>query len=255
MVLHSQHSIVIEAPAEEVYSLIAEVNHWPVIFSPTVYTEHIERSQSAERFRIWALANGAVKNWSSRRTLDPVAKVITFDQEVSQPPVASMGGSWSFTETSGGTEVVLRHHFTAVDDAPEAVRWITEVLDTNSAAELAGLRKAAEVSAPAEDLVFTFADSVQVNGPVAMAYQFINEVDQWPSRCPTCSGWTCGWTRPVCSTWRWIPWHRTVPRIPRVRCGCAWTRPRSCTSRSRYPRCCPATVAAGRSCLTARRPR
>ncbi|HEY4021568.1 MAG TPA: aromatase/cyclase, partial [Pseudonocardiaceae bacterium] len=133
--LHSQHSIVVDAPVDQVYSLIAEVDRWPVIFGPTVYTEHLERSSSEERFRIWALAGGAVKNWTSRRTLDPVARVITFEQEVSQPPVASMGGSWSFTATQGGTEVLLGHHFTAVDDAQEAVDWITRVLDTNSEAE------------------------------------------------------------------------------------------------------------------------
>lgn len=185
MVLHSQHSIVIDAPVDQVYSLIADVTRWPVIFAPTVYAEHIERDESSERFRIWALANGAVKNWSSYRTLDPAARVITFEQEVSQPPVASMGGIWSFTATAEGrTEVVLGHHFTAVDDDPDGIAWITKALDTNSASELAGLRAAAEVGAPVDDLVFTFADSVRVNGPLEAAYRFIDEADRWPARLP-----------------------------------------------------------------------
>ncbi|HEY4023994.1 MAG TPA: aromatase/cyclase, partial [Pseudonocardiaceae bacterium] len=47
-----------------------------------------------------------------------------------------------------------------------------------------GLRRAAEVSAPVGDLVFTFADSVQVNGPIDTAYQFIDEADRWPVRLP-----------------------------------------------------------------------
>ncbi len=185
MVEHSEHSIRIDAPIEKVYALIADVTSWPVIFEPTVYTEHLERGETEERFRIWALANGAVKTWSSRRSLDAAARTISFQQEVSQPPVSSMGGTWSFIEAAdGATEVSLRHHYTAVEDAPEALDWIVRALDTNSAKELAGLRRAAEVPLPIEELVFSFTDSVRVDGPAELAYQFIDEAGRWPQRLP-----------------------------------------------------------------------
>lgn len=89
-----EHEITVQAPAAEVYRLIAEVTNWPLIFPPSVYVDHVERGEREERIRIWATANGTAKNWTSRRTLDPQALRITFRQEVSAPPVAAMGGTW-----------------------------------------------------------------------------------------------------------------------------------------------------------------
>ncbi|MGI8664792.1 MAG: aromatase/cyclase [Jatrophihabitans sp.] len=185
MVEYSEHTIKIQAPVDKVFELIADAASWPVIFGPTIYVEHLERSDTIERFRIWALANGEVKSWSSRRKIDRASQLITFEQEVSQPPVASMSGTWLFDATAdGGTEVSLEHQFTAVDDDPESVQWINTVLDSNSASELAGLRSAAEVAEATDELVFTFADSVRVQGPLALAYEFIKDAEQWPSRLP-----------------------------------------------------------------------
>ena len=91
MIHHTEHRIAIDAPVDVVYGLLAEVGRWPRLFGPTVHTEHVERSERSERIRIWATANDEVKTWTSRRELDPDAHRITFRQEVSHPPVASMG--------------------------------------------------------------------------------------------------------------------------------------------------------------------
>ena len=184
MVEQTVHSTSIPAPIELVYDLIADVTQWPVIFTPTVHVEHLERSPSEELFQIWALANGAVKTWTSRRTLDPIGREITFQQQVSQPPVASMGGSWRFlAEPDGGTTVELYHHFSAVDDDPQALDWIRRALDSNSNAELEGLRKAA-VADNAAELQLRFSDEVHIDAPAELAFRFIDEADQWPSRLP-----------------------------------------------------------------------
>src|SRR4051794_34497189 len=88
----TEHEITIEAPAEVVYKLIADVGNWPRLFPPTVYVDHVEKLGDDERIRIWATANGEVKTWTSRRSLDPVGLRVDFRQEVSSPPVAAMGG-------------------------------------------------------------------------------------------------------------------------------------------------------------------
>lgn len=180
-----EHEITIAAAAADVYRLIAEVENWPRIFPPTVYVDHVERGDRTERIRIWAIANGEAKNWTSRRTLDPEGLRITFRQEVSTPPVATMGGTW-VVEPLGDSRsrVRLLHDYRAVDDDPESLKWIDEAVDRNSRSELAALKANVELATGAEELTLSFEDSVRVEGAAKDIYDFINEAHLWQSRLP-----------------------------------------------------------------------
>ncbi|WP_101258546.1 aromatase/cyclase [Streptomyces barkulensis] len=180
-----EHEITVSAPAATVYRLIAEVENWPRIFPPTIYVDHVERNEDSERIRIWATANGEAKNWTSRRVLDPENLRIGFRQEVSAPPVASMGGTW-VVEALSATEsrVRLLHDYRAVDDDPESLRWIDEAVDRNSRSELAALKANIEQAHAAEDLTFSFEDSVRIAGSAKDAFDFVNEAGLWPERLP-----------------------------------------------------------------------
>lgn len=180
------HTTRIAAPVERVYALIADATRWPAVFGPTVHLEHLDRTGQDERFQIWATVNGTVATWTSKRHLDPVGASVRFDQERSQAPVATMGGEWSFRpDCSGnGCEVVLEHHFSAVDDDPAAIEWISTALDRNSESELGALRRIAELGHPPEDILFSFEDVVHTAGPVQDAYEFLLRGDLWPQRLP-----------------------------------------------------------------------
>ncbi|MFF6782492.1 SRPBCC family protein [Streptomyces sp. NPDC012510] len=180
-----EHEITVQAPATEVYRLIAEVENWPRIFPPTVYVDHVERGENQERIRIWATANGEVKNWTSRRTLDPEALRITFRQEVSAPPVASMGGTWIIEPLSEDTSRIrLLHDYRAIDDDPESLKWIDEAVDRNSRSELDALKTNVELAHAAAEVTFSFEDTVQVNGSAKDLFDFVNEADRWQERLP-----------------------------------------------------------------------
>ena len=180
-----EHDIVVSAPAEAVYRLIAEVRNWPRIFPPTIYVDHLERGEREERIRIWATANGEPKNWSSRRTLDPEGLRVGFRQEVSTPPVAAMGGAWVIEPLpDGGSRIRLLHDYRAVDDDPAGLEWIDQAVDRNSRSELAALKTNVEAAHAAEDLTFSFEDSVQVDGSAKDVYDFINEAGKWAERLP-----------------------------------------------------------------------
>jgi aromatase len=110
-----EHEIEIRAPAEAVYRAIAEVTNWPQLFPPTVHVEYLERGEEQERIQIWATANGEAKTWTSRRVLDPKALRVKFRQEVSQPPVSAMGGTWVIEPISDGESLVrLLHDYRAI---------------------------------------------------------------------------------------------------------------------------------------------
>ncbi|CAM5625041.1 aromatase/cyclase [Streptomyces sp. NPDC005930] len=180
-----EHEITVSAPAGDVYRLIADVTNWPRVFPPTIYVDHLERSGDEELIRIWATANGEAKNWTSRRVLDPGNLRITFRQQVSTPPVASMGGTWIVEPVDGRTaRVRLLHDYTAVDDDPAGLAWIEEAVDRNSRTELAALKTNVELATASEELTFSFEDTVAIDGSAKDAYDFVNEADRWAERLP-----------------------------------------------------------------------
>ncbi|MGW5660945.1 aromatase/cyclase [Streptomyces sp. NPDC003758] len=182
---YTEHTLTVNAPARSLYGLVADVTRWPAVFGPSVHVDLLEHDEYGERFEIWAVVNGEVGSWVSRRTFDADALRITFQQERSRAPIASMGGEWLFRELDGGrTEIVLRHDFTAVGDDPETVRWINEALDRNSPDELAALGRIAESGHPVDDLVFSFTDTAELPGSAADAYDFVHHAEHWAERLP-----------------------------------------------------------------------
>jgi aromatase len=188
----TEHSVTVAAPPDTVYALVADVTAWPQVFGPTVHVEVLEESHGddgtgtgEQLLRIWAIANEQVRTWTSRRTLDARARVITFRQVVSAAPVATMGGTWRVEPLEDGTtRVVLLHDYRAVNDDPEAEQLIERAVDRNSVAELAALKNAAELGESAEELQFTFSDSVTVAGAAGDVYAFLDRADLWPERLP-----------------------------------------------------------------------
>jgi aromatase len=184
-ITHTEHSTTISVPPQAAFWLVSDVRTWPVCFPPTVHAERISGDPSDERIQIWALANGELKTWISRRHQDVAACRIEFAQEVSQPPVAAMSGIWTI-EPLSVTEsiVVLTHDFRAVDDDPDKLSLIDHAVEQNSLAELGALKAAAEQHAERGDLLFTFSDTEEIDGSASDAYDFIYRCQDWPERLP-----------------------------------------------------------------------
>lgn len=186
-----EHEITVNAPARDVYRLLAEVENWPRLFPPSVYVDYVERDGNEEVIRIWATANGEVKTWTSRRSLDPEALRITFAQEVSSPPVAEMSGTWVI-EPLGERETRLRllHAYRSIDDDPEGLEWIDRAVDSNSKAELPSVKTGLEDVTRHTELTLSFVDSVRVDGSAKDAYDFVYEAGRWTERLPHVSSVT-----------------------------------------------------------------
>jgi ribosome-associated toxin RatA of RatAB toxin-antitoxin module len=184
--IHSaEHTIEVAAPPDTVYGLIADVTAWPHLFPPTIHAERAACTDTEERIRLWALAGGEVKTWTSRRWLDAGARRIRFRQEVSHPPVDSMTGEWSMRPgRDGGTRLVLTHTFSVIGDAPETVAYIAQTIDRNSGSELAAVKSLSEGAAELPELLVSFSDSVLVDGDLAEVYDFVYRAQDWPQRLP-----------------------------------------------------------------------
>lgn len=177
------HTQMVSAAVDDVYRLIADVTLWPVIFEPTVHVDHIDRTEYSERFRLWAQVAGEVHTWVSRRELDPAGYHISFRQEQSNPPVASMAGTWSFHPVSDDrTKVVLHHRFSVME--PDALDRMKSAVDHNSIKELAALARVAELGHSVDQVVDAFSDTVIVDGPLSDVYDFVYRSDLWAARLP-----------------------------------------------------------------------
>jgi aromatase len=178
----ARHAITVAAAPERVYRLIADVRRWPQLFSPTVHTEHIGRTETEESVRIWALANGEVRDWTTRRELDPAGMTVAFRQQVSSHPVLGMGGVWQVYPDRAGARVELLHDYRIVDDDEQDAAWVARAVDRNSTAELGALREMAQAPGELDELWLSFADSVEVDGDPEDVYQFLARAQDWPHR-------------------------------------------------------------------------
>lgn len=192
-----EHRIDIDAPAEAVFELLADVTGWPSVFGPTVHAE-TDGGQQAETIRLWATANGDLKAWSSRRLIDREQRTIEFRQVVSSPPVRSMVGTWevhdrepSTAELGGGASTVVLRHVFEPDETPGAREWIERAVDTNSERELASLAEAATVGTRQSELApVSFADSVWIDGTPDAVREVITRAELWPERLGHVAGVT-----------------------------------------------------------------
>jgi aromatase len=179
------HTVFVAAPPRAVYDLVADATRWPYIFPSVVHVERLAGGATGERLRLWAVGNGAVRNWISRRTLDPDSLRIRFRQEMPWPPVAEMAGEWVFIPLPGNaTSVVLLHDFRAIGDDLANTALIKQAVDRNGTAKLAALRDTAELGDRLSVLVHSFADSVTVHAPLGTVYEFLYRIQDWPHRLP-----------------------------------------------------------------------
>ncbi|MEV7289260.1 aromatase/cyclase [Streptomyces sp. NPDC093252] len=177
------HRIDVPSDAEAAYRIVADVTLWPLYFPPTVRAERLSFDGREEHLRIWALADGELRTWRSRRVLDPERRRVAFHQSHPKPPVAEMGGAWRVEERpGGGCTVVLDHHYRAVDDDPAHLARIERAVEHNSTAELENLRRAVLRSGEEAELLLEFTDTETVHGPLPEVYAFLHDADQWPAR-------------------------------------------------------------------------
>ncbi|MFC4031636.1 aromatase/cyclase [Streptomyces polygonati] len=180
----ADHIAVLNAPGDRAYRLIADVTRWPLMFSPCLAATVLEGGPGRQRIRLWALVGSEVRSWTSERTLDPAAGLITFRQEKPSPPIARMRGHWRFEDTGGGCRLVLHHEWATEGNDPRAGAFVGEALDRNSEAEIGAVTSWAERAQDQDELIFSFSDRVLIDGAPADVYDFLYAAGRWPARLP-----------------------------------------------------------------------
>ena len=179
------HTVEVAAPAGVVYGLIADAERWPLYFPPNVYVERLDFDGVRERLRMWVVADGQVKSWTSQRVQDCTRHQVSFHQDLIMEPAESMGGTWSVKALGPDRcRLTVDHAFTAVDDRPEDVAWLERATIANAHSDLKSLKFLAQRWARLDELVLSFEESVRVKGPAELVYGFLYEVADWPQQVP-----------------------------------------------------------------------
>lgn len=172
------HHREVAAPAGVVYGLIADAVLWPLCLPHHVHVEQLDVGATRDRLQMWVVADGAVRSWTTRRSLDTARRRVEFGWEVPAEPVATMGGSWQVESLEAErARVTLVHDFTVHDDAPKDVARARRAVDEAGRATLAGLADFAAQWSRLDELLLSVEDSVRVAGPAELAYDFLYRLD------------------------------------------------------------------------------
>ncbi|MFJ4843258.1 SRPBCC family protein [Streptomyces sp. NPDC088746] len=181
----TSHRVDITASAGVVYGIVADAVRWPLFLAPTVHVEQLDLEGADQRLRIWALAYGEVTSWVTRRTLDPAARRIDFRQAMPAPHMQGVSGSWVVEELPKGSSRLTLHHALPVSAGRGAgATWLELARDTDLRALLTNVKHLAELWTTLDERVVAVEDTLRVDGPAELVYDFLYRMENWSGQLP-----------------------------------------------------------------------
>ncbi|MFH8224538.1 SRPBCC family protein [Streptomyces sp. NPDC018057] len=176
----SQDTVSVDAPAGVVYGLLADAPRWPVFLPSCVHVEQMDFDGTEEQLWVWDVTADHVHASRSRRLLHPLTRSIDFELADPAWPGATSSGTWT-VEPDGAarSRVTLRHERPRGGPAEGP-----DTLDADVRAQLARVREAAERWDRLDELLLSFEDSVRVEGPSELVYDFLYRVQDWTELLP-----------------------------------------------------------------------
>lgn len=175
------------ASAARAYGLVSDVTRWPLLFAPCLHVELLDAGPDGDRFRMWVLSGDSVRSWTSVRQADDAALRVSFRQERPAPPLSAAAGTWRFEElgTKEPTRITLGNAYTLTDPADTRTEaFLAQALERHNSEEVAAVRYWAERPEDLGDLLFSFTDEVEIDGPAKAVHAFLHRADLWPERLP-----------------------------------------------------------------------
>jgi ribosome-associated toxin RatA of RatAB toxin-antitoxin module len=186
--LHSNQTATVDAPADFLFDLIAEVDQMKRVFTPIIHTEYLDRKDTSDRVERWSWdeKTGSVRSWRAGRRLDRGGGRISFEHENPRPPLTAVTGEWTFKPLSDTvTEVRLSHEFDSAGD-PDRTAQAADLLDRGAAAQLARVKQFAENYEQVREYEVSYEVELLIKASAADLYGYFYEADRWPERIPHC---------------------------------------------------------------------
>ncbi|MFG2194372.1 SRPBCC family protein [Streptomyces sp. NPDC048639] len=150
----TDNAIVIDAPMDLVWDMTNDVESWPQLFSEYAKAEILGRKGATLTFRLTLHPdeNGAVWDWVSERTPDPVTRTVRA-RRIETGPFEFMNLLWTYTPTDAGVEMRWRQEFAVRSGLPFGDKEMAERLNTNTRREMARIKGLVEKAAAEQQAV------------------------------------------------------------------------------------------------------
>jgi aromatase len=144
---HTDNAIVIDAPLEQVWNAMNDIENWPELFTEYSAAEILHRDGDTVRFRLTTHPDsehgGQVWSWVSERVTDH-ATYSSHSRRIETGPFEFMYIDWEFNEVEGGTEMRWRQHFAMKPSAPADDAGATDYLNRNTRIQMQAIKQRLE---------------------------------------------------------------------------------------------------------------
>jgi aromatase len=145
MAAHTDNSIFINAPLDQVWTITNDVENWPNLFSEYAEAKILERRGDTVRFRLTTHPdeNSKVWTWVSERTVDPKTHTVKAHR-IETGPFEYMNIEWSYEPVEGGTTMRWIQDFHMKPNAPADDKQAEAYINNNTKKQMAVIKERIE---------------------------------------------------------------------------------------------------------------
>ena len=144
---HTDNSVVIDKPLDEVWQRMNDLENWTNLFTEYASVEILEREGDTVKFRLTTHPDpeydGQVWSWVSERTMDP-DNYSTTSHRIETGPFEYMNIEWYFEPAGGGTKMRWVQDFSMKPGAPANDEQAEEYLNKNTAEQMQAIKERLE---------------------------------------------------------------------------------------------------------------
>lgn len=189
------HSIICEAPAANVYNIIADVSNWPKIFDNCISTVIKERIGNTEQVQIKAWQNGQVVSWDTQRSYFDDIFRINFVLPIPMPFLKEMSGQWRVIPLNKCRCILnVTRDFALLDDISgiradittheQARELINHFINDNAGSEMLAVKEFVEKN---DTTISSFTSSYSLPFTPEEFYSLLSDIHKWPDILPHCT--------------------------------------------------------------------
>jgi len=146
---HTDNSVVIDKPLDEVWQRMNDLENWTNLFTEYASVEILERDGNTVKFRLTTHPDpeydGQVWSWTSERTMDPESYT-TKSRRIETGPFEYMNIEWYFEPADDGTKMRWVQDFSMKESAPANDEQAEEYLNNNTAEQMKAIKERLETS-------------------------------------------------------------------------------------------------------------
>lgn len=137
---HTENSVLIAAPLDEVWAVTNDVASWPWLFSEYASAEILQTADNYVKFRLTTHPeDGRSWSWVSEREMDPQARVVRA-RRVETGPFEYMNILWEYRSVGDAVEMRWVQDFAMKPVAPVDDAGMTERINRNTPVQMARIK-------------------------------------------------------------------------------------------------------------------